>query len=297
MITLSNKHLAVKINEWGAEVSSVTDQKTGYEFIWQADENYWGRHAPVLFPIVGRLKKNQYQFKKQTYEMTQHGFARDSLFKVEENTENTATFSLTDHEETHKKYPFNFKLIIKYTLEEDCLTVTYKVKNRSLKDDMYYGIGGHPAFNVSQTTNEAGKEEFNQVYFRFEPNHEQLYIPLSKEGLLKLKEAKTQKVNEIQLTHQTFKEDALIYKIKPNSVMILTDKANQVEIRLNPQEMNHVGIWSPYPKRAGFVCLEPWAGVADDEETFGQMDEKYGINKLNPEQIMDHHYTIQFIKK
>src|SRR5699024_9573168 len=116
MITLSNKHLAVKINEWGAEVSSVTDKKTGYEFIWQADENYWGRHAPVLFPIVGRLKKNQYQCKKQTYEMTQHGFARDSLLKVEENTENTATFSLTDHEETHKKYPFNFKMIIKYKI-------------------------------------------------------------------------------------------------------------------------------------------------------------------------------------
>src|SRR5699024_8251967 len=94
-----------------------------------------------------------------------------------------------------------------------------------------------------------------------------------------------------------FPYTTLFRSIKPNSVMILTDKANQVEIRLNPQEMNHVGIWSPYPKRAGFVCLEPWAGVADDEETFGQMDEKYGINKLNPEQIMDHHYTIQFIKK
>ena len=140
------------------------------------------------------------------------------------------------HDETHKKYPFNFKLIIKYTLEEDCLTVTYKVKNRSLKDDMYYGIGGHPAFNVSQTTNEAGNEEFNQVYFRFEPNHEQLYIPLSKEGLLKLKEAKTQKVNEIQLTHETFKEDALIYKIKPNSVMILTDKANRKSLKSTRNE-------------------------------------------------------------
>jgi len=39
MITLSNQQLTVKINEFGAEVSSVTDQKTGYEFIWQADDN------------------------------------------------------------------------------------------------------------------------------------------------------------------------------------------------------------------------------------------------------------------
>lgn len=297
MITLSNQQLTVKINEFGAEVSSVTDQKTGYEFIWQADDNYWGRHAPVLFPIVGRLKKDKYQYENQTYEMTQHGFARDSMFKVEESTENTATFSLTDNEETRKKYPFKFELVIKYTLEEDHLTVTYKVANRSLREEMYYGIGGHPAFNISQTTDEVDNVEFSQASFRFEPNHEQLAIPLSEEGLLKLKEAEKQKVNEIQLTHETFKEDALIYKVEPNSVMILTDEANQVEIRLNPQEMAHVGVWSPYPKRAGFVCLEPWAGVADEEETSGQLKEKYAIHSLNPEQTLTHEYTMQFIKK
>src|SRR5699024_4549380 len=117
------------------------------------------------------------------------------------------------------------------------------------------------------------------------------------EGLLKLKEAEKQKVNEIQLTHETFKEDALIYKVEPNSVMILTDEANQVEIRLDPQEMAHVGVWSPYPKRAGFVCLEPWAGVADEEETSGQLKEKYAIHSLNPEQTLTHEYTMQFIKK
>src|SRR5699024_4855427 len=260
------------------------------------------RYSPLVeMKVVSLASDSVYRKASDAIELLtplsiSHGAIHSMTQRLGETIQNY-TDEAPLHDETHKKYPFNFKLIIKYTLEEDCLTVTYKVKNRSLKDDMYYGIGGHPAFNVSQTTNEAGNEEFNQVYFRFEPNHEQLYIPLSKEGLLKLKEAKTQKVNEIQLTHETFKEDALIYKIKPNSVMILTDKANQVEIRLNPQEMNHVGIWSPYPKRAGFVCLEPWAGVADDEETFGQMDEKYGINKLNPEQIMDHHYTIQFIKK
>jgi len=229
--------------------------------------------------------------------MTQHGFARDSMFKVEEKTENIATFSLTDNEETRKKYPFKFELVINYTLEEDYLTVTYKVTNRSLREEMYYGIGGHPAFNVSQTSDEAGNIEFNQARFCFEPNHEQLAIPLSEEGLLKLKEAEKQQVNEIQLTHETFKEDALIYKVEPNSVMILTDEANQVEIRLNPQEMEHVGVWSPYPKRAGFICLEPWAGVADDEETSGQLKEKYAINSLNPEQTLTHEYTMQFIKK
>lgn len=297
VVTLSNNQLTIKINEFGAEVSSVTDQKSGYEFMWQADDKYWGRHAPVLFPIVGRLKNDQYEYEGQTYEMTQHGFARDSMFEVKEITEETATFSLTDSQETLKKYPFKFELVIKYTLEEKTLTVTYEVKNRSTRKVMYYGIGGHPAFNVSQTADEDGNTEFDKISFHFEPNNEQLFIPLSTEGLLKLKEAEKQTVDEIQLTHDTFKEDALIYKVEPNSEMVLTDETEGVEIRLNPLEMEHVGVWSPYPARGGFVCLEPWAGVADDEETTGQFNKKYGIHKLNPEQIMTHEYTIQFTKK
>lgn len=297
MVTLSNNELAVKINEFGAEVSSVIDNKTGYEFMWQADDKYWGRHAPVLFPIVGRLKEDQYKYDGQTYQMTQHGFARDSMFEVEEVTDNTATFSLTDNEETLKKYPFKFKLLIKYALEENRLTVTYEVRNQSTREVMYYGIGGHPAFNVSQTTNKDDKAEFDQVSFRFEPNEESLFIPLGQSGLLDLKEASEEMVDKIQLTHESFKADAFVYKVKPETEMVLTDDANQVEIRLIPHEMEHVGIWSPYPARGGFVCLEPWAGVADDEETSGQFNEKYGINKLNPEQIMTHHYTIQFTKK
>lgn len=297
MVTLSNNELTVKINEFGAEVSSVIDKKTGYEFMWQADDKYWGRHAPVLFPIVGRLKEDQYEYNGQTYQMTQHGFARDSMFEVEEVTDNTATFSLTDNEETLKKYPFKFKLLIKYALEENRLTVTYEVRNQSTREVMYYGIGGHPAFNVSQTTNKDDKAEFDQVSFRFEPNEESLFIPLGQSGLLDLKEASEEMVDKIQLTHESFKADAFVYKVKPETEMVLTDDANQVEIRLIPHEMEHVGIWSPYPARGGFVCLEPWAGVADDEETSGQFNEKYGINKLNPEQIMTHHYTIQFTKK
>ena len=297
MVTLSNNELTVKINEFGAEVSSVIDKKTGYEFMWQADDKYWGRHAPVLFPIVGRLKEDQYEYNGQTYQMTQHGFARDSMFEVEEVTDNTATFSLTDNEETLKKYPFKFKLLIKYALEENRLTVTYEVRNQSTREVMYYGIGGHPAFNVSQTTNKDDKAEFDQVSFYFESNEKQLFIPLGQSGLLDLKEASEEMVDKIQLTHESFKADAFVYKVKPETEMVLTDDANQVEIRLNPHEMEYVGIWSPYPARGGFVCLEPWAGVADDEETSGQFNEKYGINKLNPEQIMTHHYTIQFTKK
>ncbi len=51
MVTLKNNWLTVEINAFGAEMRSVVDRKTGYEFMWQADEAYWGRHAPCYFQL------------------------------------------------------------------------------------------------------------------------------------------------------------------------------------------------------------------------------------------------------
>lgn len=284
----------MNIASFGAEVQSVVDRKTNYEFMWQADEEYWGRHAPVLFPIVGRLKDDQYEYDGHTYHMTQHGFARDSDFKVEETTANSVTFVLKDSDETLEVYPFQFELYVKYLLHKNKLTVTYEVVNPSTSDVMYYGVGGHPAFNVSQELN---GDEFDQISFHLEPEKEYPYIPLSEAGLLKVVETEKNQSEKLELTHETFKKDALIYEIDAQTEMVLTDQRNQVEIRLKPSRMDYVGVWSSYPKRAGFVCLEPWAGVADTVDTSGKYDEKLGINKLDSNEKMSHDYTIEFTKK
>ena len=80
-----------------------------YEYLWQADSKFWGRHAPVLFPIVGKLKNNECTIKGETYNMSQHGFARDMDFEVFAQTENSITLMLTNNEETMKKYPYEFE--------------------------------------------------------------------------------------------------------------------------------------------------------------------------------------------
>lgn len=294
MVTLENNWLTINIDSFGAEMQSVIDRKTGYEFIWQADEEYWGRHAPVLFPIVGRLKNNQYEYKGKTYEMTQHGFARDSEFKVEEVTENSVVFSLKDTEATLEAYPFKFILYVKYLLHQNNVTVTYEVVNPSTTDVMYYGVGGHPAFNVSK---EFEGDTFDQVSFQLEPKEEYTWIPLSEDGLLKANQMQPKSAHEPKVTHETFKDDALVYEIDAQTEMVLRDQTNQVEIRLKPSRMNYVGVWSPYPKRASFICLEPWAGLADTTDASGQYDEKLGINELGPNEKMTHDYTIEFTKK
>ncbi len=294
MVTLKNNWLTVEINAFGAEMHSVVDRKTGYEFMWQADEAYWGRHAPVLFPIVGRLKNDEYKYNGETYSMTQHGFARDSLFEVEEVTANTAVFSLKANEDTLKIYPFKFELYIQYLLHKNKITITYVVVNPDTDAVMYYSIGGHPAFNVSE---EGETDEFDQISFQLEPPKEYTAIPLSENGLLEMDQRKLEFAKELNVSHETFKKDALIYAIDAQTEIVLKDKRNQVEVRLKPNQMDYVGVWSPYPEKAGFICLEPWAGVADTTDATGNYAEKLGIHELAPNEKMMHDYTIQFTKK
>lgn len=296
MITLQNDYLTVKIKEQGAEITSIVDNKTGYEFIWQADEAYWGRHAPVLFPIVGRIKDDQFLYQDETYHLTQHGFARDMTFHTQSVTSNSASLYLKNNKDTLGRYPFEFSLQINYILHHSNITISYEILNPSNDAPLYYSIGGHPAFNVKQEEQER-KVEFADVSIYFEPAGQYLNIPLNKEGLTVPKKSKYHEVSEMNLTHSSFKNDALIYQISRQTEIVMNDKANGVEIRIKPNRMDFVGIWSPYPKRAPFICIEPWSGVADAEDSEGDFTHKYGINELLPSQLMTHDYTIELSKE
>lgn len=296
MITLENEHLTITINPLGAELTSVIDRASDYEFMWQADDDFWGRHAPVLFPIVGRLKDNQYQYSGETYNMTQHGFARDSEFEVVETTGSTTLFCLKSSEATKENYPFDFELYIQYTLNRKNVVTKYKIVNPSTEEEMYYAIGGHPAFNMSQKEDASGNLEFDQVTVEIKPHAEITHLPLTADGLIADSKAEQQVPGEMKITHETFYNDALVYKIDEGKAIELKDKANNVQINILTSNLPYVGIWSPSPVRGGFVCIEPWAGIADTENTSGNYNEKVGINHLEPAAHQTHEYCMMFLK-
>ena len=134
--TLQSEKLSVSINSFGAELSSVKD-KNNIEFIWQADKTVWARHAPVLFPIVGKLKNDTFIFENKNYNLPQHGFARDMKFELISQNKSSCVFRLTSTNETKKKYPFDFIFEIKYELIANTLTTFYSVKNPS-KENIYF---------------------------------------------------------------------------------------------------------------------------------------------------------------
>lgn len=294
MVTLENHRLKVEINPLGAELTSVIDRATGHEFIWQADEKYWNRHAPVLFPIVGTLRDNQYKVGEQSFELSRHGFARDAMFTTQTVTSNSATFNLKSDEESLKVYPYEFSFQINYILHDNTVTVSYEILNPSSSKVLYYSVGGHPAFNVSVTKKGNNIFDFDQVSYQFSPSGQYLRIPLTNEGLIDYYSAKYEIVDEIPLKHKSFRKDAIIYQINGQTEVKLIDKAAKSQVLIQMNEMTYFGIWSPYNKRAPFVCLEPWAGIADDGYTNEDFSEKRGINSLEAHQIKTHDFSMAF---
>ncbi|MDL2215413.1 aldose 1-epimerase family protein, partial [Dysgonomonas sp. OttesenSCG-928-M03] len=144
METLYNELLTVKVSSLGAELSSISNNNTKQEYLWQADPAFWKRHSPVLFPIVGGLRNNEYRNNGIPYTMTQHGFARDMNFELLYNKPEEVFYQLESNSETLSKYPFPFLLKIGYRLIENKIEVLWEVQNTGVST-MYFQIGAHPA--------------------------------------------------------------------------------------------------------------------------------------------------------
>ena len=199
---IKNEFIKAKINSFGAELNSLQKVENKFEYIWQADKNYWARHSPVLFPIVGRLKEDTYFYKDKKYSLSQHGFARDKEFELLKKENDFIEFSLKNDEKTLEIYPFLFELNISYKLENTKLIISYKVKNRS-EDRLYFSIGAHPAFNIS-----------SDDFLDFEDVRTSKRYFLNDKGLIYKNEEVSFTKNSLILDEEIFKNDALVFNDK-----------------------------------------------------------------------------------
>ncbi|APT19189.1 galactose mutarotase-like protein [Amylolactobacillus amylotrophicus DSM 20534] len=290
--TLENQFLKAIINTHGAELSSVKDQNTGTEYLWQADPTVWARHAPILFPIVGRLNNDTYTYQGKSYHMTQHGFARDSEFQIEHSTDNSVTLLLFSNAATLKMYPFKFQLRVSYQLVNNLLTVSFNVKNMT-DGEMIFGIGGHPGFNL-QLDEDVQK---NNYFFSFEPSKSRVRIPLVGPYIDIDKRTLAPTDTLIEVSDTLFKDDALIYALNSQTKISLRNDKNDYHINVMLDQTPFVGLWSPYPTTSDFVCIEPWWGIADELDSSGTFEEKVGMNKLTAGQEFNSQFRVAFHDK
>ncbi|MDZ7935287.1 MAG: aldose 1-epimerase family protein [Emticicia sp.] len=298
MYYIENEYLEVGIDPKGAELFSLYHKDHGLEYMWKADPSFWGKSSPVLFPIVGGLKDNTYTFEGQKYTLPRHGFARDRIFEVEDHWDDGISFLLRSDEETLKVFPFTFEFRLVYELYANLLSVTYHITNLG-ENDMYFSVGGHPAFAVPLE-----KElTYGDFYLEFEEEENLKRWPLSSQGLI-LDEPEAifekalidEELIEIEtkllpLTKKIFYEDALVFKqLNSTTVTLKSDKSERA-LRFDFAGFPFLGIWAA--KDADFVCIEPWCGIADSVRHSQELTEKEGINILPAGDIFERAWAVK----
>lgn len=275
MITLENNYLKISIAAKGAELQGLYSKETKIEYLWNADPKYWAKHSPVLFPIVGSLKDEHFKYDGAEYKLPRHGFARDHVFAAEKISDSEVVFTLSQSDETLKIYPFYFELKLIYKLIDRKLNLTYEVTNTGT-NEMLFSIGAHPAFAVPNTPNTS----YEDYYLAFNTDEKLTYWKLE-DGLV-ANETESIELNghKLNLKHELFYNDALVFKTMQSSCISLLNNKNDYGLHFHFEDFPFFGIWAA--PDAPFVCLEPWCGVADGVNHNQELQQKEGIISLAP---------------
>jgi galactose mutarotase-like enzyme len=278
--TISSQQFSATINSLGAELISLKNNSA--EYIWEGNPTFWGKHSPVLFPIVGTLKNNSFTHNNKEYQLSRHGFAREMEFEVVKKTENSVSFLLVSNEKTIDKYPFHFQLSLTYTLINSSLDVQYEVINTS-EFEMFFSIGAHPAFALPNS--------FENYSLAFEEN--ELHYNLLENDLLSNKQSVLHlNNNQLDLNYNLFKNDALVFKqLKTKSITILEKTTPLLKVHFSA--FPNLGIWTKV--NAPFICIEPWFGYSDSNESSGNLSEKEAILKLAYKATFQSNFTIEIL--
>lgn len=277
--TIQNEQFTVVIDSKGAELSSMKSKASGTEYVWQADPSIWARHAPVLFPFVGRLKNKKYTVSGTEYTITQHGFGRDLEFSCTEQTDTSIAFTLTPNDYTKPMYPFDFAFTVRYTLEGNTLKKEHITTNNG-DADLYYEVGGHDAYNVAFEPD----EKMADYYVDFGEG-DAIHPLVNDDALMLTKEKRDVPLQNgrLYLTGELFALDALILDdLKTRSVSVKSNTSAHC-IRMDFEDFPYLGIWSKYTgSDTNYVCIEPWSTLPDAAYLDYALENKIGVRCLNP---------------
>lgn len=279
---LQKDNTQLHIKSLGAELCSLTVDSR--EIIWPGNEQWWPRHSPVLFPLIGKSRGDQIHIDGKDYAMAQHGFARDMEFLLDEtkSTASTIGFVLYDSGESLQKFPFPFELHLNYTLLKNGVHLHYKVFNPGNRP-LPFALGAHPAFILPET----GFKDLALNFSEIETGERHLL----KNGLFN---GETHRMGEglrLILNESQFESDAIVFKgIKSRKVQ-LTGPEYNLEMQFGG--FTDFGIWTKQGC-SDFLCLEPWYGFADSTKGPIPLEKRPGIHLLESGQAFEAFWQVRF---
>lgn len=285
--TLKNSEMEVQVSSKGGELVSLRDaDKT--EYIWIGDARYWKRHAPQLFPCIGRLTNNQYSMDGALHEMGQHGFLRDyELTKVEES-ETSLHLQLQSDASTRQLYDREWIVDIFYTLCGKTLSVKFQVRNCDTRT-MRFGYGIHPGFNVP--LNPALRFEDYRLDFHEASIPKQMELTERYTISGGMHDYALEEDRYLPLQHSLFDHDAIILKDMPHTVTLGSQK-DEKKVTVAFPDMPYLGIWHAPETDAPFVCIEPWSSLPSTDGVIDEFETKEDFITVEPEQTYTNNWSI-----
>lgn len=278
MITLENDFLVVKAKSEGAELISIFSKQDKIEYLWQGDPNYWRFHAPICFPIVGSLIDDTCFVDNIPHNMTVHGFARDMDFVIKSMEKDSVSFILKSNEDTLKKYPYKFLLIISYKLVNNKITVSYEVRNQDNKE-IYFSIGAHTAFNCPIIPDLKTKD----YYLSFKEQDVRPFL-LSDGFLTEEKKVLYEKTNKIPISKELFEDGVIILENLKNKEITIGSDKDSCSVTMSFEDFPYLAIWSKI-EGVPFICIEPWFGLPDLAGSCGELKNKKAMQKLKYKEV------------
>lgn len=277
-VTIQNQLLTVAIEDAGAQLASIRDRK-GTEYLWQGDPGIWPRRAPLLFPIIGRLKDSQYTLGEERYTIPTHGFCRSAPFTLVEQARDRAVFQYGDTEETRAVYPFSFLLTVTYALEGSRLVKTHRVENHSQRP-MYYELGGHDGYRAPLEEGESMADYAIRI-----PGLESIHPYGMDQACMTTPKTEVFPLDRgrIPLSPAAFHLDTIILDQLPQHRAILVDGQDRPRVTVDFDDFPYLGIWTAAkPFDTNYICIEPWSTLSDAVFAGRDLADKPGIRCLEP---------------
>ncbi len=269
--TISNEKFSLSVSDYGAELVSLKSSD-GKEYMWQGEE-FWHGHAPLLFPVCGRLKDSKYSFDGKEYDMPSHGFIGKCEFELLSKSDSKISFIKKSDGETLSAYPFEFVFTAEYTLTETGAKAEFKIKNASNKE-MPYMFGWHPGFNYPDAA-----AELEDMTLDFGSVRELDYNPLMNSVFVNPESEKLSlpdgkyKVD----TDFLYATDTIILSKTNGSVTLSEDEGDYALTLSWSENLPYICIWKYPDDKARYICLEPWSDVPAD----GNSDENFNTRKMS----------------
>ena len=251
---IENEHFIVEVNSLGAQLNRIYCKDNDTEYLWNGDETYWKKHAPVLFPFVGRLHDGKYFYDGSEYEMTLHGFCQQAEFSVVANKGDSVSFSISSDAERKAMYPFDFVFTVTYSLTGHGVNEIAKVENTG-SGEMLYGFGGHPGFNVP--LDKGLSFEDYSVVFPEAGNIERRTFTDNHLDAGYYEKTDAVKDGKMPLHHDLFDDDAVVLHGTGSRAILCSEKGTKA-VEVVYKGAPYCGIWHPIKRDAPFVCIEPW---------------------------------------